>query len=835
MRKKAFCYVFFSRMVSVFSCYMGLLFLLFSTKVSGLGSSSTIAVIYGSSTVVCGILAGKSSQGIQCYQQGKTFSVLPNISYEAVSGGKDFFCGIASGGSDLFCWDTRFSNTSSFRGKRIYHSTRFPLTDLAVGDDQVCAVQARTWNVRCWLREGKFSLLSPTLPPEGETEFLVITSGEGFSCGIVKDERNVLCWGRSGIGDFIEREFGNLAMLSLVAGKSHVCGISMSGVLICKGDNDSGQLDIPFDSVPFHFSELASGGTYSCALQRSNGSVICWGNGGNTSAIIDQKIETLSFQSIVAGVDFSCGLKVGDFTLHCWGPGWSVNTSLPLPSMIPGKCVQGSCLLCGVFPGSEALCSGEDMHICRSCVIELPLSSSWPRRNNLVSPEVSAQPAPSPMAISPSFPIASLPYDQDEKHRPLWAYEVFGFIGIISGILALGFFIYTLCRSKSSRGGKFQNDMNHKVLASIASNDAGDSAFIASNASSAPQSRSSSITQFSSTTFGRTRSWDYSSKHVEKSAVFTLTELAAATKNFSLENKIGRGSFGTVYKGKLPNGCEVAIKREEICTQKDRGNAFESELMFLSRVHHKHLVGLVGFCEEKNERLLVYEYMSNGALHDHLHSKNTPHSSSTSPLNSWKMRIKIALDAARGIEYLHNYAVPPIIHRDIKSSNILLDANWVGRVSDFGLSMKGPENKEGSMSIKAVGTVGYIDPEYYVLKVLTTKSDVYGFGVVLLELLTGKKALFKEGEQRGPTGVVEYTGPFIVAGEVWRVLDKRAEMPVMNESEAIELLAYTAMMCVNLEGKERPTMSDVVSNLEKALTLCKGNSGTFSPDFIHFS
>ncbi|KNA12038.1 hypothetical protein SOVF_129520 [Spinacia oleracea] len=829
MKKKASCFSPLER-CQFFLVLLTLFF--FITMVSGFGSSSTIAASHGSNTV-CGILAGKY-QGIQCFQQGKTFSVLPNISYEAISGGQDFFCGLSSGGFDLFCWDTIFPSFN-FHGKRIYHNTRFPLTDLTVGDDQVCAVQARTGNIRCWEREARLGLLTPTLPRVEETAFLALTSGKGFSCGIVKDERNVLCWGESGIGDFIEREFGNMSMLSLVAGKSHVCGIAFSGLLICKGINDSGQLNVPLER-PFHFSELALGRTYSCALQRSNGSLICWGNRGNinTSVITtDQKVQNLSFQSIISGVDYICGLRTDDFTVICWGPGLSgkLNTSVSLPSMVPGRCVRESCQLCGVLPDSESLCSGDTV-ICRSCVIELPLPLK--PKIKLEAGNV-PEPIPSPTAISPSsYPISSPP-SKKETLRPLWAYEVFGFVGILSGMFAFAYFIY-LKRPGSSKDGKKVLDVaRDKQHDSVGSSNTGDSAFIASNASSAPQSRSSSITQLSSMTLGRARSWDYSSKHVEKSEVFTLFELAAATKNFSLENRIGRGSFGTVYKGKLSNiGCEVAIKREEICTRKERGNAFESELVLLTRVHHKHLVSLVGFCEEQNERLLVYEYMSNGALHDHLHTKNT-HKSNGS-VNSWKIRINIALDAARGIEYLHNYAVPPIIHRDIKSSNILLDANWVGRVSDFGLSLKGPENQEGSMSIKPVGTVGYIDPEYYVLKVLTTKSDVYGFGVVLLELLTGKKAVFKEGEKSGPTGVVEYAGPFIVSGEVWKVLDKRVEIPVMNESEAVELLAYTAMMCVNLEGKERPTMSDVVSNLERALTLCKGSSGTFSPpNFYSFS
>ncbi|KAL9238687.1 hypothetical protein vseg_013077 [Gypsophila vaccaria] len=818
-------------MVSVFCCSVNVFFLanvallLLPIRVSSLGSSSTIAVSYDA-TSVCGILAGRSSQSIQCFRGGGMYSILPNISYETLAGGKNMFCGLSSGGVDLLCWDTRLPDLEP---QKMYHDPDSPLTDLTVGIDRVCALQARTGIAQCW-RRGNLSGQSVFLQPEGETPFLSITSGEGFSCGIARDERNVLCWGESGIGDLVEAEFDGISMTSLVAGKSHVCGITVSGILVCKGNNDAGQLNVPLTTA-FYYSDLALGGTYTCALQRSNGSVICWGDAGDVSAIIDQEVQTLSFESIVGGINFICGLRSDELSVMCWGSGWSgkFNSSLGMSPMVPGPCVRDPCRVCGWIPDSDSLCSG-DTHICRSCVINLP-SQFTPKT---VFPIKSSEVTVPEISPAPSFPV-STPVPVKEMYRPLWAYDAFAIVGILSGLSALSYFIY-LRMLRSSDHEKLE-DVTIKELHSMGSKSSNrshnvDSAFVASNASSAPQSRSSSITQLSSLTSGRERNWEYSLKHVEKAEVFTLTELALATKNFSLENKIGRGSFGTVYKGRLPDNREVAVKREIICRKKEREYAFESELTLLSRVHHKHLVGLVGFCEENSERLLVYDFMANGSIHDMLHNTQR---NDNSRLNSWKMRIKIALDAARGIEYLHNYAVPPIIHRDIKTSNILLDAKWVGRVSDFGLSLKGPENEEGSMSIKAVGTLGYIDPEYYVLKVLTTKSDVYGFGVVLLELLTGKKAVFKESEGNGPTGVVEYAGPFIVAGEVWKVLDKRVEQPVMNETEAVELLAYTAMMCVNLEGKERPSMSDVVSNLERALTLCKGSSGTFSPNFYSFN
>ncbi|OEL16927.1 putative serine/threonine-protein kinase-like protein CCR3 [Dichanthelium oligosanthes] len=230
---------------------------------------------------------------------------------------------------------------------------------------------------------------------------------------------------------------------------------------------------------------------------------------------------------------------------------------------------------------------------------------------------------------------------------------------------------------------------------------------------------------------------------------FTFVQLEAATKAFALEAKIGEGSFGTVYRGKLPDGCEVAIKR----ARRFQESAVQSELAFLSRYNHKHLVGLVGYCKENKEHLLVYEYMKNGALYDHLHPKETP--STPSPVvSSWKLRIKILLDASRVIEYLHSYARPPIIHRNIKPSNILLDADWTARLSDFGLSVTEQEAQAANLTVKA-GTVGYMDPEYYNLNHLTVKSNVYGFGVVMLEVLTGKHAIFKEAEGGSPESVVD--------------------------------------------------------------------------------
>lgn len=685
----------------------------------------------------------------------------------------------------------------AFQSRRLYHSNAVQFTDVSVGDDQVCAREVNSGVVKCWRGGNKGRSLFPS--PGVDLKFVTVTSGSGFTCGILRDNNEVFCWGDNGIAVEIQRQFGNLSMLSLVAGESHACGLTRNGVLVCKGNNNRGKLDVPFSSA-FEFSGLALGANFSCAIRKRNGLVICWG-GTNRFEFDSDAIQDVSFESIIAGLDFVCGLTTMKLSIICWGPGWSnrlhLERSLPLGQILPGPCVESLCSTCGMYPNSEFLCDGSG-NICKSCQIEHPLAVPLPP---LKSPAPTGlQPLPSPRKAENKLSLASV---------------VVGSVGAFAGVCAVGYCLWA--------------GFLHKRVQPASADPHVDAAAMARDGSILPPLRSFSFRRQSSRALGRQRSGS-SSLNI-KTQNFTLSELAAATNNFSSENKIGTGSFGTVYRGKLLDGREVAIKRGENCTKikkfQEKESAFDSELAMLSRLHHKHLVGLVGFCQEKNERLLVYDYMSNGSLHDHLHNKgNTEKKSSI--LNSWKMRIKIALDAARGIDYLHNYAVPSIIHRDIKSSNILLDANWTARVSDFGLSLLGPESDQEFMSTKAVGTIGYIDPEYYVLNVLTAKTDIYGLGVVLLELLTGRKAVFKNEDGSGPLDVVEYAVPRISTGQLHKVLDKKVGPPEMNEAEAVELMAATAIHCVNLEGKERPNVIDIVANLERALAICEDCSTSLS-------
>ncbi|KAF5771084.1 putative protein kinase RLK-Pelle-CR4L family [Helianthus annuus] len=760
------------------------------------GSATTISITYGSNTTICGIVAGQPSQHIQCWSNGGVFDVYSNISFQSIAGGRDVFCGVRSGGSALLCWNQNQNQNQNpkWTPKRLYFNETVTLSRLVIGDTQICAISNSTGsNVYCWRDRERFSVQTG--------RFESVSSGLGFTCGVALNNSNgIICFGTNlELASYIQGQFSNFRMLNVVVGGDHACGVNSTGFLICRGNNNNGKIDVP-DHLPFEFSAVAPGLNHTCALRKTNNTVACWGRVGNVGDFFPVDVY---FESIVAGLDFTCGLTTNNLSVVCWGEG-SVrsgsNGSLPLRTILPGPCVRSGACKCGPYTQSDSLCSGFGS-ICKPCDLSNGLPSN---------PPMLAPPSPNEPHSSPSRAL----------RRGLLAFAIVGSVGALAGICTIIYCLWTgVCCGNKRIHNSVQPTINGPGAATQLSN-------------SSPVSRSSTIRRQASRAFRRQRSGT-SSKHADREEEFTFDVLALATDNFSQENKIGAGSFGVVYKGKLLDGREVAIKRGETSQKakkfQEKESAFDSELAFLSRLHHKHLVRLVGYCEEREEKLLVYEYMKNGALYDHLHDKKNVEKNS-SVLNSWKMRIKVALDAARGIEYLHSYAVPPIIHRDIKSSNILLDANWVARVSDFGLSLMDSECDSEHRPTKAAGTVGYIDPEYYGLNVVTAKSDVYGLGVVMLELLTGKRAIFKSDDDNDdtPISLVDYAVPIISSGELATILDKRVGPPDANEVEAVELMAYTAMHCVNLEGKERPTMTDIVANLERAVSHCDDSHGSIS-------
>ncbi|XP_050282016.1 probable LRR receptor-like serine/threonine-protein kinase At1g06840 isoform X3 [Quercus robur] len=288
---------------------------------------------------------------------------------------------------------------------------------------------------------------------------------------------------------------------------------------------------------------------------------------------------------------------------------------------------------------------------------------------------------------------------------------------------------------------------------------------------------------------------------------FTYGEMALATNNFNSSSQVGQGGYGMVYKGILADGTLVAIKRaQEGSLQGER--EFLTEIELLSRLHHRNLVSLIGLCDEEGEQMLVYEFMSNGTIRDHLSVK------SKEPL-SFVMRLKIALESSKGILYLHTEADPPIFHRDIKASNILLDSKYTAKVADFGLSRLAPvPDIEGDLpthvSTVVKGTPGYLDPEYFLTHKLTDKSDVYSLGVVFLELLTGMYPI-SHGKN-----IVREVKVAYQSGMIFSVIDDRMGS---YPSECVVKFLTLALKCCEDETYARPSMAKLVRELENIWLL----------------
>jgi serine/threonine protein kinase len=295
---------------------------------------------------------------------------------------------------------------------------------------------------------------------------------------------------------------------------------------------------------------------------------------------------------------------------------------------------------------------------------------------------------------------------------------------------------------------------------------------------------------------------------------FSGRELKRATGNFSRDNLLGAGGYGEVYKGVLGDGTVVAVKCAKLGNTKSTDQVL-NEVRVLSQVNHRSLVRLLGCCVDLEQPLMVYEFIPNGTLADHLYGPM-----SRSPLG-WRQRLAIARQTAEGIAYLHFAASPPIYHRDIKSSNILLDDRLDGKVSDFGLSRLA-EPGLSHVSTCAQGTLGYLDPEYYRNYQLTDKSDVYSFGVVLLELLTSKRAI---DFGRGADDVN-------LAVHVQRVADEERLMDVVDptikegatqlELDTMKALGFLALGCLEERRQNRPSMKEVVEEIEYIINIEAG-------------
>ncbi|KAH7524996.1 hypothetical protein FEM48_Zijuj06G0178400 [Ziziphus jujuba var. spinosa] len=723
--------------------------------------------------MICALLQPNNNLTCTSFPPGINIPVNPNAPLTTgIVSGNGFLCSLMSDSSSPFsstsilsCW--RFSvNGTNMEYKRLYRGP--PLREVSAGNSSICGVVNGTNRLECW-QWPKFR--SDPDHFQGQN-FSSIAVGEEFVCGLSSTTSSITCLGgnTSVVGSEPKGNYSKIA-----AGFNHACAISMNNSLECWGDMKG-------EKPTGKFISLALGENRSCGLT-TNGLVSCWGENNFT---LPENLRENRFISIEAKKSVFCGISTKNYSLFCWGNEMlESQNSTVFDNVMPGTCMRECPYGTLQLPGYGNFC--KEGILCYPSIEETATSP--------LSPPLSPSPPPQPQTKS----------SKNGLSNEMIAFIVLGSVGSLSLVVVCCYFLSRFC---NIRGRKVHD--SGPLDDSTGTQQSHNRTQQAQPAQPVLEKRLSHLISIGN------------GAHLEE---FSLEVLLDATGNFSEDHKIGTGSFGSVYHGKLGDGREVAIKRAEVSTstsntpgitrkQEDKDSAFVNELDFLSRLNHKHLVRLLGFYEDDKERVLVYEFMENGSLNDHLHRlENSPLSS------SWAARIKVALDAARGIEYLHVYSIPPVIHRDIKSSNILLDATWTAKVSDFGLSLMGPEEEGSHLSLLAAGTVGYIDPEYYRLQQLTSKSDVYSFGVVLLELLSGLKAIHKN-ENGVPRNVVDYMVPYIVRDEIHRVLDPKVPPPTPFEIEAVKYIGYMAADCVALEGRDRPTMLEIVGYMERALAAC---------------
>uniref|UniRef100_A0A1J3JWY5 non-specific serine/threonine protein kinase n=2 Tax=Noccaea caerulescens TaxID=107243 RepID=A0A1J3JWY5_NOCCA len=774
---------------------------------SALGSMSSIAISYGEGgSVFCG-LKSDGSHLVVCY--GSNAAILygtpAHFQFIGLTGGDGFMCGLLMQSHQPYCW-----GNSGF----IQMGVPQPMIkgaeylELSAGDYHLCGLRKPLTG----RRSGSYSSSSSSSHVDCwgynmtrnfvfEKQIHSLSAGSEFNCGLSSKDKSVFCWGDENSSQVISLIPKETKFQKIAAGGYHVCGIldGLDSRVLCWGKSLEFEEEISGSPTPEKILDLppkeplsavVGGKFYACGIKRYDHSAVCWGFFVNRSTPAPKGID---FYDLAAGNYFTCGVLSGNsMSPVCWGLGFPA--SIPL-AVSPGLCRDTPCPPGSHGDGDNSPCKSPGSRICLPCSTSCPpdmyLKSECTERSDqicvyncstCVSPDCSSKCS------------ASLTGGGKAKGK-FWSLQLpiataeIGFALLLIAVVSTAAVLYIRYR------------LRHCRCSGSDARSSKDSVFTKDNGKIRPD-------------------LDELQKR-RRARVFTYEELEKAAEGFKEESIVGKGSFSCVYKGVLRDGTTVAVKKAIMSSDKQKNsNEFRTELDLLSRLNHAHLLSLLGYCEEGGERLLVYEFMAHGSLHNHLHGKNK----ALKEQLDWVKRVTIAVQAARGIEYLHGYACPPVIHRDIKSSNILIDEEHNARVADFGLSLLGPVDSGSPLAELPAGTLGYLDPEYYRLHYLTTKSDVYSFGVLLLEILSGRKAIDMHYEEGN---IVEWAVPLIKGGDITTILDPVLKQP--TEIEALRRIVSVACKCVRMRGKDRPSMDKVTTALERALAQLMGNPSSEQP------
>ncbi|XP_024537943.1 putative receptor protein kinase CRINKLY4 [Selaginella moellendorffii] len=663
------------------------------------------------------------------------------------------------------------------------------------GTYHMCVIEAGSLLPHCLGNMSRNSSVTLVDPPK-DTPFLALSAGAQFTCGLIYGSQVPLCWGDLDNNKLaVPEKLQKVSYSTIASGAYHVCALrsGAAAAVDCWGGKSNGESQPPVNGGPY--VSLTSGWDFSCALT-ALGRAVCWGALTNRTFTHNHAEPNTSFDAIFAGRSYVCGVERQTGNATCWGDNSYSQSNVPPYTRF--KTIAPSMFhTCGLIRDTGvADCWGDDFYS-QVNATSLGVTFSTLAAGDFYTCGVNAEDlavrcwgngvqgtkdfarvkvAPTvcraarcskhqyqlPSSFCPGMGNYKACVDCTPglcgKRKNVITLAVLCVVLVLTVVLvAAGFTILEFRRKKLAKAVLADQEPDLELL-----------------------------------------EYEKQAKRVKE---YTQQELSLATGNFSSDMVIGKGAFGMVYKARLPSGEILAIKKGKL----GKAASFGGELKLLSRLHHTNLVNLIGYC--KQEKQLVFEFMANGSLYDCLFVKNIK--------LDWSTRLKIAIQAAHGLEYLHLFADPSIIHRDVKSSNILLDEGFNAHVADFGASTLGPtENSTHVTSTSLVGTPGYVDPEYFQTMQLSPKSDVYSFGVVILELFTGRKAV---DLGQSIVGVVAWVEK--VASEFSSLVPALDMEPPVDEekSRILAEVLELGVCCVRPKAIDRPTMTVVASSLEKVL------------------